>query len=205
MSFRKITTLTTDEHGEATYTYIGNTRGQVLFKAIKGNRQSTTIPIIDALFYDEGIPTHKNNNWYYSSNSYTETVATDNTGTQWEADGVQFGANSSSTLNYFLDPTGKWCLEMDVISYNDVTIRFRESTTSYTGFAFSSRGVTANSHIKIIYNGNNTLTYTIDDNTPATINTVEFTSNIGIGIRLNSSGSTLKWKNIKIYTITEDT
>ena len=196
-----INTYTTDANGEATYTYIGTGAGQHQFIAKHGGMiQSEIYEVIDALFFDDGVTSPKIANWYKSTNNYSETI--DDTGTEWtNTSATQFVANSTSSANYFLDYQGKWAIEMDVISYNDVTIRIRESATSQTLFAFDSRGVTSNSHLKIVYNGDNTLTYTIDNNAPVTINTIEFSSNIAIGIRLNSADSSLKFKNFKVYPI----
>ena len=196
-----INTYTTDANGEATYTYIGTGAGQHQFTAKHGGMiQSEIYEVIDALFFDDGVTSPKIANWYKSTNNYSETI--DDTGTEWtNTSATQFVANSTSSANYFLDYQGKWAIEMDVISYDDVTIRIRESANSFTLFPFSSRGVTANSHLKIVYNGDNTLTYAIDDNAPVTINTIEFSSNIAIGIRLNTANSSLKFKNFKVYSI----
>ena len=144
MTEQLLATLTTDEHGECTYTYTGEGNGVIQFLAKHGIIQSETYEVLDCI--------------YYITNTYDLYKASAITVTPNE-DTVTFSASGNYGL-IFLNTdnsyrTGNYCFEFKLVDFSSDTIEVRcdNSSSSSLGRSLSILGASDGDVIRAENNG----------------------------------------------------
>ena len=171
---RKITTLTTDSNGQATYRYDSAGIGDITFAVdFKGNDSSVVskiYSIIDGIFLDRATSSDYNTVWLFRN--CTDSIRTrDATGTLLDVTNTTLKASANvvpNTNNFYANYIPKnTCIEFDVL---DVDTSDRVEFTALTRRASSSvhpaivlNKYTAPYHVKIEL-GETTVKMYVDNN-----------------------------------------
>ena len=200
----KITTLTTNQQGQVSYTYTATGTGEHTFKGVQDLVESNDYDLLDCLFYDGGVTGNTNNGFLY--NTYV-TVTIDDTGTTvTENSGV--GGRRYSVLPPGEDEVYRWntnlIIECDIVyGADDTRIGVREwweysSDDVYQ--TLNQLGLTNGGHLKITYDGTN-VKYYVNDTLTYTSDAITLTD-YGVTFLVPTNGS-FKYKDFKIYPLGE--
>ena len=155
-----------------------------------------TFVVTDALFYDQAVYGHKNQNIYYNANCQ-ETVETDGTGTTIAYTGssgylqYRFGQTIATDKPYSIGTK----MEFDVVANTSMAIVLNGNSN----------------YAKTLPNSTGKITLTVDsdyitlkqgDTQIAQVSTSNYISDkFSFGFTTNSSGASIKYKEMKIYPI----
>ena len=202
MARRLIGTDTTGTDGSVTIPYTGTGAGLVQMDVeteIDGSIVSGTLPVLDALFYDEAIGSHKSGN--YNNINVTVTDSDDGMVLSATADsGTRYCNTVIGGTNTWYDSSKSYQVEFD-FSYE------REDTNSACGFGFGNNGfnlhnlfssaLTGSGHLKVIVTDGAYQIY-LDD--VAKGSPFSITGTNGLFFTIYRTGS-LTVSNIKIWEI----
>jgi len=217
MAYRLLGSGTTDSNGRATYTYTGAGNGEIDVIAsldnpiVSSSVQSKPYPVEDVFVFDSGIygSANETDRMQYQTRLTIETLS-DGTGTLLTQTGNSNGTlafnKHGSTISAWtdtIDYTVPFAIEVDIVSFSDNAcgVFVGDSTFTQT-FSAGAVGFTANSHLKMVFNGTTVKGYINNETTPSYSYNLALSSAVRCGLYVGTgSGKTLKYKNVKIYSV----
>lgn len=199
MTRKLLGTETSNNNGEAFFTYLGNGEGKLKIIAESGGTSSVLYEICDCLYYDKAINGKKNEIYKVTGTLIVSDPDSNGTTLKEEEDTAsQYYINSTTSINYFI--SGNFCLELYVDSFGgNPQIRVWEKNGTYENWDFSNKGVTQNCQLKIQFQ-NDKITYIIGDNDPVSIkSSINYHKDLAIAIRLKNNW--VKYRDLKVYLI----
>lgn len=186
--------VTTDVDGFAVYEYTPTGIGNVFVTASYGTLLQETFEVWDTIYYDIATTGKKNSNYLTSA---SVTVNTDSNGTILEigtnGHAYRLGVSSSTVLRV----TAPFCVEFDVVESNGMQCTFYQSDSILRQVYIQNSSSSA--HYRFEIKDNKVYRY-IDDGEPSEYS-LNYTTDLAIWLQARQSNATLKFKNLKVYSI----
>ena len=191
-----IATMTEDASGQSVSGYTGVGAGEIDIVAECGTVVSEPYPVLDCVFYDDGVTDPKTVTW--SNSNMTVSIDT-NEGTTLSHTGyaTYFADDSSHTGLY--DWSTPFAVEMLIISQSNCDLQIYDGTGNATR-TFAELGITGNNKVKIVNTGS-AVKYFVDgvEKTASQVNVSLGASRVGF--RTSNNGGNVKYKDFCIYPI----